>query len=130
MFSYVCLGTNDLPRAVIFYDAVMAPLGHMRCDLDLIGGNATWGLDDPGPHLWVTAPFDGATARAGNGTMVSFLAQSRTQVDAVYSAAIAQGGVCEGSPGLRPEYGPTFYAAYLCDPDGNKFTAVCYTRES
>lgn len=43
MFSYVCLGTNDLPRAVAFYDAVITPLGHVRCELDLDGGNATWG---------------------------------------------------------------------------------------
>ena len=126
MFSYVCIGTNDLPRAVAFYDAVMAPLGHPRFDLDLAGGNATWGLDDPGPHLWVTAPFDGAAASPGNGTMVSFLASTRAQVDAVYSAAMMQGAKCEGPPGYRPQYGPHFYAAYLRDPDGNKFNAVCY----
>jgi catechol 2,3-dioxygenase-like lactoylglutathione lyase family enzyme len=126
MFSYVCIGTNDLPRAVAFYDAVMAPLGHARCDLDPEGGNATWGLDDPGPHLWVTVPFDGAKAQPGNGTMFSLLATSRVQVDDVYDAAIAQGARCEGPPGLRPQYGPLFYAAYLRDPDGNKFNVVCY----
>lgn len=126
MFSYVCVGTNDLPRAVAFYDAVMEPLGHARVDLDLEGGNATWGLDDPGPHLWVTVPFDGGKARPGNGTMFSLLAASRGQVNAVYDAAIAQGARCEGPPGLRPQYGPHFYAAYLRDPDGNKFNVVCY----
>lgn len=130
MFSYVCIGTNDLPRAVTFWDAVMAPLGHTCRDLDLAGGNATWGLDDPGPHLWVTVAFDGAPARPGNGTMVSFLAATRRQVDAVYRAAMAQGAVCEGPPGLRPHYGPYFYAAYLRDLDGNKFNAVCYADET
>ncbi len=129
MFSYVSIGTNDLPRAVAFYDAVMAPLGHTRIDLDLDGGNATWGLNDPGPHLWVTRPFDGAKARPGNGTMFSLLADTRTQVRAVHAAAMAQGGICEGPPGLRPQYGATFYAAYLRDPDGNKFNIVCYTAE-
>lgn len=126
MFSYVCIGTNDLPRAVAFYDAVMAPLGHLRCDLDLMGGNATWGMDDPGPHLWVTTPFDGTAARPGNGTMFSLLSPSRAQVDAVYAAALAHGAVCDGPPGPRPQYGPHFYAAYLRDPDGNKFNTVCY----
>lgn len=126
MFSYVSIGTNDLPRAVAFYDAVMAPLGHARCDLDLAGGNATWGLDDPGPHLWLTTPFDGAKASPGNGTMFSLLASSRAQVDAVYAAAMAQGAASEGAPGLRPQYGLHFYAAYLRDLDGNKFNAVCY----
>jgi len=126
MFGYICIGTNDLMRAVAFYDSVMAPLGHNRCDLDTEGGNATWGLDDPGPHLWVTKPFDGTPANPGNGTMFSLLAQSRAQVDAVYREAIENGAVCEGPPGLRPHYGPGFYAAYLRDPDGNKFNVVCY----
>lgn len=126
MFSYVAVGTNDLMRAVAFYDAVMAPLGHRRCDLDLAGQNAAWGLDDPGPHLWVTQPFDGAPAAPGNGTMFSLLSATRAGVDAVYAAAIAQGAACEGPPGLRPQYGAHFYAAYLRDPDGNKFNAVCY----
>lgn len=125
MFSYVCIGTNDLPRSVAFYDAVMAPLGHPRCDLDLVAGNATWGQDDPGPHLWVSRPFDGKAASPGNGTMFSLLATNRALVDAVHAAGIAHGGVCEGPPGLRPQYGPTFYTAYLRDPDGNKFNIVC-----
>lgn len=126
MFSYVTLGTSDLPRAIAFWDAVMAPLGHPRCHTDLAGGSATWGLDDPGPHLWVCLPLDGKAATAGNGSMMSLLARSRAQVDAVHAAALAQGGTCEGPPGLRPHYGPQFYAAYMRDPDGNKFNTVCY----
>lgn len=126
MFSYVTIGTDDLVRSIGFYDAVMAPLGHVRCDQDLEGGNATWGLDDPGPHLWVTKPFNGAVASPGNGTMFSLLAATRAQVDAVYAAAMAHGADSEGPPGPRPQYGPQFYAAYLRDPDGNKFNVVCY----
>ena len=127
MFSYVSLGTRDLARAMPFYDAVLAPLGHARIDdSDPEDRSAAWGLDDPGPHLWVTEPFDGAAASAGNGTMVSFLAPSRAAVDAFHAAALANGGVDEGSPGLRPQYGPQFYAAYVRDPDGNKLNAVCY----
>ncbi|MDN5788815.1 VOC family protein [Pseudorhodobacter sp.] len=129
MFSYVAVGTNDLPRAVRFYDAVLAPLGHERCDLDLAGGNATWGAGDPGPHLWVTTPFDGCAAVPGNGTMFSLLAATRAQVRAVYQAAVENGGTDAGAPGLRPQYGPDFFAAYLRDPDGNKFNAVCYGAE-
>jgi catechol 2,3-dioxygenase-like lactoylglutathione lyase family enzyme len=125
MFSYICIGTNELSRSVVFYDAVMAPLGHTRFDLDLDGGNASWGLPDPGPHLWVTQPFDKALAHPGNGTMFSLLADTRLQVDKVHAAAMATGGICNGKPGLRPQYGPQFYAAYLRDPD-NKFNVVCY----
>jgi catechol 2,3-dioxygenase-like lactoylglutathione lyase family enzyme len=126
MFSYVCIGTNDMARATLFYDAVMAPLGHARCDTDPEGRNATWGLDDPGPHLWVTLPFDGAPALPGNGTMFSLLATRRGQVEAAFAAALAHGGRSEGLPGLRPQYGARFYTAYLRDPDGNKFNIVCY----
>jgi catechol 2,3-dioxygenase-like lactoylglutathione lyase family enzyme len=127
MFSYVSLGTRDLARAIAFYDAALAPLGHVRIkDRDPDSTSAAWGLDDPGPHLWVTLPFDGQPATAGNGTMVSFLAETRAAVDAFHAAALAQGGSDEGAPGLRPQYGPTFYAAYVRDPDGNKLNAVCY----
>jgi catechol 2,3-dioxygenase-like lactoylglutathione lyase family enzyme len=127
MFSYVSLGTQDLTRAKAFYDAALAPLGIPRVDdYDPDGTSAAWGTDDPGPHLWVTKPFDGQPATVGNGTMVSFLAETRTAVDAFYRAALANGGTDEGAPGLRPQYGPTFYAAYVRDPDGNKVNAVCY----
>jgi catechol 2,3-dioxygenase-like lactoylglutathione lyase family enzyme len=127
MFSYVSLGTADLARAIAFYDAVLACLGHARIDgYDPGATSAAWGLDDPGPHLWVTLPFDGQPASIGNGTMVSFLARTRAAVDAFHAAALAHGGSDEGSPGPRPEYGPQFYAGYVRDPDGNKLNAVCY----
>jgi catechol 2,3-dioxygenase-like lactoylglutathione lyase family enzyme len=127
MFSYVSLGTRDLARAMRFYDAVLAPLGHARVeDYSPDDGSAAWGLDDPGPHLWITQPFDGAPATAGNGTMVSFLAPDRAAVDAFHAAALKHGGTDEGAPGLRPQYGALFYAAYVRDPDGNKLNAVCY----
>jgi catechol 2,3-dioxygenase-like lactoylglutathione lyase family enzyme len=94
---------------------------------DMGGTNsAAWGLDDPGPHLWITQPFDGQSASSGNGTMVSFLANSRDAVDAFYAAALAHGGSDEGPPGFRPQYGPYFYAGYVRDPDGHKLNAVCY----
>jgi catechol 2,3-dioxygenase-like lactoylglutathione lyase family enzyme len=130
MFSYMVLGTNDLARAVAFYDAALAPLGHARiAEYDPDGRSAAWGIDDPGPHLWVTLPFDGQPASVGNGVMVSFLAGSRRAVDAFHTAAIKAGGTDEGPPGLRPHYGANFYAGYLRDPDGNKINAVCYRPE-
>jgi catechol 2,3-dioxygenase-like lactoylglutathione lyase family enzyme len=130
MFSYISLGTDDIARAIRFYDAALAPLGHRRIpDYDPEGHSAAWGLDDPGPHLWLTEPFDGNPASVGNGTMVSFLAETRDAVDAFHAAALAHGGVDEGQPGLRPHYGPHFYAAYVRDPDGNKLNAVCYHPE-
>ena len=131
MFSYITLGTNDIARAVAFFDAVLAPLGHARiADYDPDGTSAAWGLDDPGPHLWVTQPFDGRPADVGNGVMVSLRAPDRAAVDAFHAAGLAHGGHDEGAPGLRPHYGAGFYAGYLRDPDGNKLNAVFYENRT
>lgn len=61
--------------------------------------------------------------------MISFIAPDRATVDRFYAAALSYGGHDEGAPALRPHYGPTFYAAYVRDPDGNKINAVCYATE-
>ncbi|MHB1692088.1 MAG: VOC family protein, partial [Thiomonas sp.] len=95
---------------------------------------AGWGtyLDDGRQELalWLCQPFNGQPASAGNGTMVALAARTRAQVDAFHAAALAQGGTNEGAPGLRPHYGPDFYAAYVRDPDGNKLAAVCRAAPS
>ena len=132
MFTYVSLGTNDLERAVRFYDATLAPLGLQRCDTSgepNWQGWAGWGTyQDCGAQelaLWVCAPFDGALATPGNGTLVALHATSWTAVRDFHAAALAHGGTSEGEPGLRPQYHDDFYAAYVRDPDGNKLAAVC-----
>jgi len=124
VFGYICLGTADIARARVFYDAALAPLGHARVAGYDDATSSAWGQAEPGPHLWVTALFDGGPPAPGNGTMTSFAARSRAAVDAFYAAALQHGGRDEGKPGLRPHYGPGFYAAYVRDPDGNKLNAV------
>jgi catechol 2,3-dioxygenase-like lactoylglutathione lyase family enzyme len=121
-FLYLTLGTNDLARAARFYDAVLAPLGLIRRATEPT--EVGYGLpDDRRTRLWITRPFDGRPATAGNGSMPALTAPSRKAVDAFHAAALAQGGIDEGAPGLRP-FGPSFYAAYVRDPDGNKLSAV------
>jgi len=132
MFTYVCLGTNDLERAVAFYDATLGALGLGRCDTsgeDSWEGWAGWGTYEAGGArevaLWVCPPFDGQPATAGNGSMVALVAKSWAEVNAFHAAALASGGTSEGAPGLRPRYAADFYAAYVRDPDGHKLAAVC-----
>lgn len=123
MFLYITLGTNDLDRAIRFYDPVMATLGLARLrTLETEAGYAAPG--DARCRLWVTRPFDGRPATVGNGSMPALVAESRAAVDAFHRAALAHGGTDEGAPGLRP-FGPSFYACYVRDPDGNKLSAVC-----
>ncbi|MFO1435700.1 MAG: VOC family protein [Gammaproteobacteria bacterium] len=132
MFSYICLGTNNLKRAIKFYDAALAPLGLHRCITpgeENWEGWAGWGTyESRGANelaLWVCSPFNDQPATAGNGTMVALRAGSWAEVRAFHDAAIANGGISEGAPGLRLHYNPDFYAAYVRDPDGNKIAAVC-----
>lgn len=132
MFRFMCLGTRNLERAAVFYDATMATLGYSRCDTS---GEAGWeGWLGWGVYeqrgavelaLWVCHPFDGEPATVGNGTMVGLSVDSWTQVEAFHAAAVANGGTSEGAPGLRLHYQPDFYAAYVRDPDGNKLAVVC-----
>jgi catechol 2,3-dioxygenase-like lactoylglutathione lyase family enzyme len=132
MFTYLYLGTNDLDRATRFYDATMSVLGHQRCitgDADWDRISAGWGIykNDGAEELalWVGKPFDRQPATVGNGSMVAFRAESWRQVDDFHAAALANGGSSDGPPGLRPQYNPDFYAAYVRDPDGNKLAVVC-----
>jgi catechol 2,3-dioxygenase-like lactoylglutathione lyase family enzyme len=132
MFTYFCFGTNNLQRAARFYDAALAPLGIHRCNGDFesdTGDMLGWGTyEDEGKRelaLWLCQPFNGEPATAGNGSMVALAASSWAQVDGFYTQALLHGGSSEGMPGLRQQYGPDFYAAYVRDPDGNKLAAVC-----
>jgi catechol 2,3-dioxygenase-like lactoylglutathione lyase family enzyme len=124
---YVTIGTNDLGRAQLFYDAALGPLGlKRRKQLDVeIGYGAE---SDTRCRLWVVTPYDRNAATIGNGSMVALEAESRAMVDAFYEAALAHGGSDEGAPGLRP-FHAHFYAAYVRDPDGNKLSAVCEKPE-
>jgi catechol 2,3-dioxygenase-like lactoylglutathione lyase family enzyme len=120
MIGYVTVGTNDLPRAVAFYERLLAPLGVKRT-WDSERGVA-WGRDGQ-PSLGVMKPFDGQPATRGNGTMVALAAGSREQVDQIHQLAMALGAADEGAAGPR---GEGFYAAYFRDLDGNKLNVFCF----
>jgi catechol 2,3-dioxygenase-like lactoylglutathione lyase family enzyme len=117
MIGYVTLGTNDLARAVRFYDELLAEFGASRFMEE--EQFVAWVTAPDQPGLSVTRPFDGQPATVGNGTMVALQAESPDQVDRVHAAALRLGARDEGAPGPR-EGIPGFYAGYFRDPDGNK----------
>jgi len=126
MFSHVTVGTRDLARAERFYDALMAALGH-----PVLFKNArvlAYGTG-AGEKFFVLFPFDGKESTPGNGIHAAFKVDSRAKVDAFHEAALASGGSDEGAPGLRPQYHPNYYGAYVRDPDGNKLQAVCHRKD-
>lgn len=118
MIGYVTVGTNDLPRAAKFYDALAGEMGVGR--MMEFDNFIAWGEPGGGCGIAATAPFDGQPATVGNGVMVAFEAKDKDQVHRLYDIALANGGTCEGPPGAR---GDTFYAGYFRDPDGNKLNA-------
>lgn len=126
MTLYTTLGIGDLERATAFYDAVLGVLGHRRAaGADDTAGWCGWGPSyDEGVSFWICKPFDGAAPAPGNGVMVAFRAADERQVEDFHAAALAHGGSSEGAPGTRPYYEPSFYVAYVRDPDGNKLACV------
>jgi predicted lactoylglutathione lyase len=120
MIGYVTLGTNDLPKATAFYDALLAEIGATRyMESDRF---VAWAVAPDKPALGVIKPYDGLAATRGNGTMIALLVDARAKVDAMHRKALELGGEDEGAPGLR---GDTFYAAYFRDLDGNKLNCFC-----
>jgi len=122
---YATVGARDLDAAGRFYDAALATIGwRLHTAYEGWRGYSEGGRGD-GFVLWVCLPFDGQAASAGNGAMFGLNVTTRAEVAAFYAAGMSTGGSDEGGPGLRPDYGPNWYAAYLRDPCGNKIGIVC-----
>jgi predicted lactoylglutathione lyase len=126
MIGYVVLGTNDLPRAATFYDALLGEIGLTR---QMVFGERgyAWGKDMNAVMLCIMTPFDGKAATVGNGTMTAIGVSSRDEVKRIHAKALELGGQDEGAPGVRAEGGDGFYAAYFRDLDGHKLDVFTYT---
>lgn len=124
MIGYVTLGTNDLKRAVAFYDALLAEIGASRFMEE--ESFTAWAVSPDKPALSVTRPYDGQPATVGNGTMVALAVDSPEMVHRVYDKAMELGAQDEGAAG--PRFG-NFYAGYFRDLDGNKLNVFCITSQ-
>ena len=117
MVGYVTLGTNDLDRAVAFYDALLGELGGKQVMND--GRIVIW-AGGSGAMLAVCKPHDQKPASVGNGTMVALIAGSQDGVKKLHAKALSLGASDEGAPGPRGVGG---FFGYFRDLDGNKLAA-------
>jgi catechol 2,3-dioxygenase-like lactoylglutathione lyase family enzyme len=118
MYDHIGLHVRDLERSIAFYEAVLAPFGYELCSRD--SASASFGPPStPALYLYLSK------SSAGAGTHVALRAKSAGMVRKFHAAGLRAGGHENGGPGVRTDYAPTYYAAFLLDPDGNNVEAVC-----
>jgi catechol 2,3-dioxygenase-like lactoylglutathione lyase family enzyme len=123
MIDHLSYPYANYDAAKAFFRAALASLGYapvVEFDDGKVCGFGAGG----GAEFWIAAG-DTVTPRLH----IAFRAETRAAVDAFYAAAMAAGGTDNGGPGLRPDYAPTYYAAFVIDPDGHNIEAVCHAAE-
>jgi catechol 2,3-dioxygenase-like lactoylglutathione lyase family enzyme len=125
MLDHVSLGVRDMKAARRFYDAALKPLGY-EC---LSSGDDSAGYGRKAIQLWLGVTDHPVKADSRSGLHLCFAADSRKAVDAFHAAAMKAGGSDNGKPGLRSDYSPTYYAAFVIDPDGYRLEAHCEKKE-
>lgn len=119
MFDHVGLNVRDYAASRAFYEHALAPLGYT-----VVLAFDEWkacGFGTDQPTFWISEREPTTT-----GTHVAFTATDRATVDAFHEAALDAGGIDNGRPGIREQYHPTYYGAYVHDLDGNNVEAVCH----
>jgi catechol 2,3-dioxygenase-like lactoylglutathione lyase family enzyme len=117
VIDHIGLEVSDLRRSAAFYDAVLATLGIRR----VFESEAAIAYGSHEPRLWIVARGRGPAPSFGH---VAIAASGRAAVEAAHRAALVSGGSDDGAPGLRPQYGARYYAAYVLDPDGLRVEIV------
>ncbi|MGE0063784.1 MAG: VOC family protein [Xanthobacteraceae bacterium] len=126
MIDHVSVAISDLGKATAFYDAVLGVLGMTRLETR----PATCGYGKKYAEFWINLRSVMAPPAPDSGQHVCLRARSAEIVDAFHAAALAQGGTSDGAPGLRPQHGEGYYAAFIRDPDGNRIEAVTFLPDA
>jgi catechol 2,3-dioxygenase-like lactoylglutathione lyase family enzyme len=124
MIDHVSVAVSDLERSVVFYEAVLGALGYAKLETR----PATIAFGRKYSEFWVNHRPWMKPVDEDSGTHIALRASSEAMVDAFHAAALAHGGVSDGEPGLRPQHGQGYYAAFIRDPDGNRIEAVTFVR--
>jgi catechol 2,3-dioxygenase-like lactoylglutathione lyase family enzyme len=119
MIDHVSIGVRDVAKTKLFYDAALKPLGY-QC---LSKGEGSLGYGSEAVTLWISAVDRPVPPDMKSGLHFCFTAPDRRSVDAFHAAALKTGGRDNGKPGLRDDYGPGYYAAFVVDPDGYRIEA-------
>ncbi len=124
MLDHVSIGVRDISKTKAFYDGALAALGYrcLRSSADMLG----YGADSV--QLWISPSDHPVEPDMQSGLHFCFTAPTRSSVDAFYTNALAAGGRDNGAPGLRTDYGPDYYAAFVIDPDGYRLEAYCSAK--
>jgi catechol 2,3-dioxygenase-like lactoylglutathione lyase family enzyme len=118
MFHHVQISVSDFARSLKFWRAALEPLGFVAQSVDEAGRSAGFGPAGA-PRLWI-----GVGTPSKGPVHLAFEATDAAAVRAFHAAALAAGGTDHGAPGPRPDYSPTYWAAFVLDPDGNNVEAV------
>lgn len=121
MFDHISIGVRDIKKAKRFYDAVLQPLGY-EC---LSEGEGSLGYGRDGVGFWVSTAERPVSSDPKSGLHFCFSAPTRKSVDSFHAAALKSGGRDNGAPGIRADYDPSYYAAFVIDPDGYRIEAYC-----
>lgn len=127
MIDHIGFAISEYEKSKAFYTKVLAPLGYgLIMEVPAEGnpsGAPAAGFGEGGkPDFWI-----GGEGKLEKPVHVAIVAKNRAAVDSFHKAALAAGGKDNGKPGLRPQYHPNYYAAFVFDPDGHNIEAVCHT---